>query len=125
MILAGAGTPTPPPVTALVDADLLEDVPPDVAELRSLLPHADLYLQDEVRFAFHPTLTRVWGWKGRRGPRLVEAPAPTTRSTASASSIGVRAGLTAVWPQAVRRISFAPKSGPLSPGRVPAGVWRS
>ena len=74
MILAGAGTPTPPPVPALVEADLLEDVPPDVAELRSLLPHADLYLQDEVRFAFHPTLTRVWCWKGRRGQRLVEAP---------------------------------------------------
>lgn len=72
--MAGAGTPTPPPVTALVDADLLEEVPPDVAERLSLLPHADLYLQDEVQYAFHPTLTRVWGWKGRRGQRLVEAP---------------------------------------------------
>jgi transposase len=72
--LAGAGTPTPPPVTALVDADLLEEVPPDVAELLSLLPHADLYLQDEVQYAFHPTLTRVWGGQGRRGQRLVEAP---------------------------------------------------
>src|SRR5215475_1524973 len=74
VILAGAGTPTPPPVTALVEADLLEEVPPDVEELRSLLPHADLYLQDEVQFAFHPTLTRVWCRKGRRGQRLVEAP---------------------------------------------------
>src|SRR4029453_15829107 len=68
--LAGAGTPTPPPVTALVEADLLEEVPPDVEELRSLLPHAPLYLQDAVQFAFHPTLTRVWCWKGRRGQRL-------------------------------------------------------
>jgi transposase len=62
------------PVPALVEADLLEEVPPDLDELRSLLPQADLYLQDEVQFAFHPTLTRVWGWKGRRGQRLVEAP---------------------------------------------------
>jgi len=74
VILAGAGTPTPPPVTALVDADLLEDVPPDVAEVLRLLPHADVYLQDELQYAFHPTLTRVWCWKGRRGQRLVEAP---------------------------------------------------
>src|SRR5919205_550545 len=74
VILAGAGTPTPPPVPALVDTDLLEDVPPDVAELLALLPRADLYLQDEVQFAFHPTLTRVWCWQGRRGQRLVEAP---------------------------------------------------
>src|SRR5215831_12354180 len=74
VILAGAGTPTPPPVPALVDADLLEDVPPDVEALRSLLPRADVSLQDEVQCAFHPTLTRVWCWKGRRGQRLVEAP---------------------------------------------------
>ena len=72
--MAGAGPPTPPPVPALVEAALLEDVPPDLEELRSLLPHADLYLQDEVQCAFHPTLTRVWCWKGRRGQRLVEAP---------------------------------------------------
>jgi hypothetical protein len=39
-----------------------------------LLPRADLSLQDEVQFAFHPTLTRVWCLKGRRGQRLVEAP---------------------------------------------------
>src|SRR5499433_852774 len=74
VILAGAGTPTPPPVTALVETDLLEEVPPDLEELLALLPHADLYLQDEVQFAFHPTLTRVWCWKGRRGQRLVAAP---------------------------------------------------
>jgi len=72
--LAGAGTPTPPPVTALVEADLLEDVLPDVDDVLRLLPHADVYLQDEVRCAFHPTLTRVWCQQGRRGQRLVEAP---------------------------------------------------
>ena len=74
VILAGAGTPTLPPVSALGDADLLEEVPPDVDELLRLLPHADVYLQDEVQFAFHPTLTRVWCWKGRCGQRRVEAP---------------------------------------------------
>ena len=43
-------------------------------KLLALLPQADLYLQDEVRIAFHPTLTRVWCRKGRRGQRLVQAP---------------------------------------------------
>jgi transposase len=66
--------PTPPPVTALVEADLLAEVPPDLEDLLRLLPHADVYLQDEVQLAFHPTLTRVWCHKGRRGQRLVEAP---------------------------------------------------
>lgn len=74
VILAGAGMPTPPPVTALVEPDLLEAVPPDLQELLPLLPQADVYLQDEVQFAFHPTLTRVWCRQGRRGQRLVEAP---------------------------------------------------
>jgi transposase len=64
----------PPPVTALVEPDLLEDVPPDLATLLPLLPRADVYLQDEVQFAFHPTLTRVWCRKGRRGQRWVDAP---------------------------------------------------
>src|SRR5262245_29036957 len=74
VMLAGAGTPTPPPVTALVEPDLLAEVPPDLDDLLHLLPRADLYLQDEVQFAFHPTLTRAWCRKGRRGQRLVEAP---------------------------------------------------
>ena len=64
----------PPPIADLVDADLLAEIPRDLEELLSLLPRADLYLQDEVQYAFHPTLTRVWCWKGRRGQRLVEAP---------------------------------------------------
>jgi hypothetical protein len=72
--LAGAGTPTPPPVPALVEPDLLDDVPPDLEDLLHLLPRADVSLQDEGRFAFPPTLTRVWCRKGRRGQRLVEAP---------------------------------------------------
>ena len=72
--LAGAGTPTPPPGTALVEPDLLADVPPDVDELLRLLPRAALYLQDADPFACHPSLTRVWCRPGRRGQRLVESP---------------------------------------------------
>jgi hypothetical protein len=45
-----------------------------LTELLALLPRADLYLQDEVHIAFHPTLTRVWCRRGRRGQRLVQAP---------------------------------------------------
>ena len=74
MLLAAAGQPAPPPVPDLVDADLLDEVPADLATLLQRLPQADLYLQDEVQVAFHPTLTRVWCRKGRRGQRLVEAP---------------------------------------------------
>jgi transposase len=58
----------------LVDVDLLDAVPTDLAALLHELPGADLYLQDEVQVALHPTLTRVWSRKGRRGQRLVEAP---------------------------------------------------
>jgi len=42
--------------------------------LLSRLPQADLYLQDEVQLALHPTLTRVWSRRGRAGQRRVEAP---------------------------------------------------
>ena len=72
--MAGALSPAPPPLHELVEPDLLPDLPADVASLLALLPNADLYLQDEVQFALHPTLTRVWCRKGRRGQRLVEAP---------------------------------------------------
>jgi DDE superfamily endonuclease len=53
---------------------LADEVPEDLPWLLRLLPRADLYLQDEVEIALHPTLTRVWCPKGRRGQRLVEAP---------------------------------------------------
>ncbi len=72
--MAGATAPEPLPIEYLVEADLWSQLPPDLPELLALLPRADLYLQDEVQFAFHPTLTRVWSRKGRRGQRLVEAP---------------------------------------------------
>jgi transposase len=56
------------------DPLLTDEVPEDLPWLLRLLPRADLYLQDEVELALHPTLTRVWCPKGRRGQRLVEAP---------------------------------------------------
>jgi transposase len=74
VLLAGATAPAPLPITALVEADLWDQLPADVPALLAMLPCADLYLQDEVQVAFHPTLTRVWCRKGRRGQRLVDAP---------------------------------------------------
>jgi hypothetical protein len=56
------------------DLLLPDAMPEDLPWLLRLLPRADLYLQDEVELALHPTLTRVWCPKGRRGQRLVEAP---------------------------------------------------
>jgi hypothetical protein len=74
-LLAAAASPLPPPAEALVpDPTLLDLVPEDLPRLLALLPGADLYLQDEVEVALHPTLTRVWCRRGRRGQRLVEAP---------------------------------------------------
>jgi hypothetical protein len=74
-LLAAAASPLPPPVVDLVpDPTLLDLVPEDVPRLLALLPGADLYLQDEVEVALHPTLTRVWCRRGRRGQRLVETP---------------------------------------------------
>ena len=72
--MAGASAPEPLPVKELVEADLWDQLPADVSALLTLLPRADLYLQDEIQFAFHPTLTRVWSRKGRRGQRLIQAP---------------------------------------------------
>ena len=74
MLLAGTTVPEPLPVHDLVEADLWSQLPADLPALLALLPQADLYLQDEMQVAFHPTLTRVWCRKGRRGQRLVEAP---------------------------------------------------
>src|SRR5262249_9596679 len=60
-LLAAAASPLPPPVADLVpDPVLLDQVPPDLPRLLRLLPTADVYLQDEVEVALHPTLTRVW-----------------------------------------------------------------
>jgi hypothetical protein len=96
VLLAGASALEPLPIEPLVEADLLDQLPADLAALLTLLPQADLYLQDEVQFAFHPTLTRVWCCKGRRGQRLVEAPGDNRHPCmALACSIGAMAGLMA------------------------------
>jgi transposase len=74
-LLAAAASPMPPPLADLMpDPTLPEAVPDDLPRLLGLPPRADLYLQDEVEVALHPTLTRVWSRAGRRGQRLVEAP---------------------------------------------------
>jgi len=74
VLLAGATAPEPLPAHDLVEADLWDQLPADLPDLLTLVPRADLYLQDEMQVAFHPTLTRVRCLKGRRGQRLVEAP---------------------------------------------------
>jgi hypothetical protein len=75
-LLAAAASPVPPPACDLVpDAPLADDLwPEDLPGLLGLLGGADLYLQDEVEVALHPTLTRVWSRAGRPGQRLVQAP---------------------------------------------------
>jgi hypothetical protein len=75
-LLAAAASPVPPPAADLVpDPTLAEDLmPDDLPRLLGLLAHADLYLQDEVEVALHPTLTRVWSRSGRAGQHLVQAP---------------------------------------------------
>jgi transposase len=73
-LLAGALEPAPPPLPDLVEPEFWPELPAELASLLALLPEADLYLQDEVQFALHPTLTRLWCRRGRRGQRLIEAP---------------------------------------------------
>jgi transposase len=75
-LLAAAAAPLPPPACDLIpDATLADDLfPDDLPRLLALLVCADLYLQDEVEVALHPTLTRVWSRAGRSGQRLVQAP---------------------------------------------------
>jgi transposase len=58
----------------LTFTDLLVPANPFLRRVLELLPDADLYLQDEVYIALHPTLTRVWCRRGRRGQRRVQAP---------------------------------------------------
>src|SRR6266545_551601 len=62
-------------VDLVPDPTLADDLfPTDLPRLLGLLARADLYLQDEVEVALHPTLTRVWSHAGRSGQRLVQAP---------------------------------------------------
>jgi DDE superfamily endonuclease len=75
-LLAAAASPLPPPAGDLIpDATLADDLfPEELPRLLELLGRADLYLQDEVEIALHPTLTRVWSRVGRSGQHLVQAP---------------------------------------------------
>jgi transposase len=75
-LLGAAAAPLPPPAADLVpDPTLADDLfPEDLPRLLGLLARADLYLQDEVEVALHPTLTRVWSRSGRAGQRRVQAP---------------------------------------------------
>src|SRR5215471_8292461 len=74
-LVAAAASPVPPPMDDLLPDPLLRDeLPEDLHWLLRVLPRADLYLQDEIEIAVHPTLTRVWCRTGRRGQRLVETP---------------------------------------------------
>jgi DDE superfamily endonuclease len=75
-LLAAAASPVPPPAACLVpDATLADELfPEDLPRLLRLLARADLYLQDEVQVALHPTLTRVWSRRGHTGQRRVQAP---------------------------------------------------
>jgi hypothetical protein len=77
-LLAAAASPVPPPACDLLPDATLADPdelwPEDLPRLLGLLGHADLYLQDEVELALHPTLTRVWSRAGRGGQRRVQAP---------------------------------------------------
>ena len=68
-LLGAAASPVPPPAACLVpDPTLAEELfPEDLPRLLGLLGRADLYLQDEVEVALHPTLTRVWSRAGRPG----------------------------------------------------------
>jgi hypothetical protein len=80
--------------------------------LLTLLPGADLYLQDEMQVAFHPTLTRVWSRKGRRGQRLVEAPGDNRHpSMALACWTGAMAGSMAGSLRGVRPMCSVSKCG--------------
>jgi transposase len=58
----------------LTPARLGAAFPDDLPALLARLSVADLYLQDEVEVALHPTLTRVWCRRGRRGQRKAQAP---------------------------------------------------
>jgi hypothetical protein len=92
-LLAAAASPVPPPASLLVPDATLADpdelFPADLPRLLELLAHSDLYLQDEVELALHPTLTRVWSRGGRAGQRLVQAPGTNAKQYAHAATGGV------------------------------------
>ena len=63
-LLAAAASPVPPPACDLLPDATLADPdelwPEDLPRLLGLLAEADLYLQDEVEIALHPTLASAF-----------------------------------------------------------------
>jgi hypothetical protein len=65
----------PLPVEPLVEADLWNQLPDDLAHLLELRPRADLYAaRMRCSLPFTPRSPAVFRLKGRRGQRLIEAP---------------------------------------------------
>jgi hypothetical protein len=79
---ASVGVPAPVrfDLLALVEPEWGPLIPADVPDLLALVPHADIYLLDEVDIRHHPTLTRVWSPKGHFGQRKVRAPGENHKS---------------------------------------------
>src|SRR6266568_1415245 len=102
---AAAAAAVPPPAADLVPDATLADalMPEDLPRLLGLLGRADLYLQDEVEVALHPTLTRVWSRAGRSGQRLVQAPGTWTgRWPTGAAPCRCAPSCAARWPAPAR-----------------------
>jgi hypothetical protein len=126
-LLAAAASPLPPPACDLVpDATLADDLfPEELPRLLGLLEHADLYLQDEVEVALHPTLTRVWSRSGRAGQRRVQAPGNNDKRYGLGWWTGATAGWTSSWPRAAapRRCAPSCAAPPTARARVGASPW--
>ena len=79
---AAASPTTGALVRDLVPHDLWAALPPDTQDILDLLGRADLYVQDELDVRLHPTLTRTWSRRGKRGQRLIPAPGRNVRFVA-------------------------------------------
>jgi hypothetical protein len=126
-LLAAAASPLPPPAGDLIpDATLADDLfPSDLPRLLHLLAGADLYLQDEVEVALHPTLTRVWSRAGRSGQRLVQAPGKNFKQYGFGMWTGATARWTSPWWRGVarRRCAISCAARWRAPARVAASPW--
>jgi hypothetical protein len=126
-LLAAACSPSPPPPCELVPDPTLaaaeELLPDDLPDLLELLGRADLYLQDEVEVALHPTLTRVWSRRGRAGQRRVQAPGKNDNATGSGWSTGATATWTSSWPRAAAPPRWSPSCAARWPAPARAGEW--
>ena len=125
--LLAAAAPAPPPCwdPVLDPARLGTAWPEDLPALLALLPRADLYLQDEVEVALHPTLTRVWCRRGRLGQRKVQAPG-TNAKRSGFGLVDWRTGwFDWSWPRGAGPRRSVPRSAGRSPARGPVAGSRS